>query len=273
MKRQNIKYLIISILILSIVFVSSGCDKYTNDVTSNKIYISEISDEYIITLFDKAAETAASGGMFERSSDGIFRERKTNETISQFVDRFTIIFTDRYTTNYFDLYGYSQELTDGTWILNLSTPAAQLSTYDQGSSFVHFDDIADNTRYDGYDKVVIGGYGDRGSDLSLISNKVNVLSRSDNEIIVANTIWHCSPHLDSEPEYVCHLENGRVIIDGSFNGFDEAGNVSILDTSKSGIILTPQEQVKNNYYLKVTYKYRLIFENGNWKFDNFILWG
>ena len=274
MKRNKKLWIYVSVIIFIIVFIPTGCNKDVGTETSGTEIssVSEISDDEILKLFDSAKDMVDSGGLFERSSDGILCASGTNETISQYVERFKTVFTDSYVENYFDLYGYLEEGPDNSWVFRLIIPADKMASYDVAPSFVHFDDICDNTRYDGYDTVCIGGI-EKGNDLSFVGNEVVILSHSDNEILITNTVWHCAPESKSEMKYVCHLENGRVIIDGLFGGLDDSGNVIISDATKSGTIMTPQEQYESNYYLKVVYTYSLILEDGQWKFNNFVLWG
>ncbi len=219
-------------------------------------------------MFETAKTMAWDAGIFIRTDEGL-REETTGETIEEYIDRYRTLFTDGFVNNQFDLIGRINEY-DGKYTLSMDQQAAGQAWFDYKTNYVIFEDITDESNYTGYDTVIIGGHGTRGNAYSYMSNQVEIIEKTSGRIIIRNTIHHWHPDIDTQ--YVCHVENNSIIIYGAYGGYDDETKLPIiLEDSRKG------EEIPRGgiwtYWLITSYDYDLVYENGGWKFDNFVLWG
>jgi hypothetical protein len=273
--KNNIKAMVLTCIL--IIAILTGCNNFLSSQVETTVESSSVTaalakqnikiptDEEILQMFDTAKTMAWDAGIFIHTDEGL-REKTTGETIEEYIDKYRIVFTDKYVINYFNLVGYNGNHS----CLELSMPAAGQVWFDYKGYYVYFEDITNESNYTGYDTVIIGGYGTRGSDMSYMSNQIEIIEKTSDRILIRNTIQHW--HIDMDAQYVCHVENNKIIIDGAYGGYnDETKLPIILEDSRVGEEISRADGYQ--YWLSTSYDYNLVYENGDWKFDDFVLWG
>ena len=88
------------------------------------------------------------------------------------------------------------------------------------------------------------------------------------------TVWRThDPYYETiqEGDYIYRLENSRLVIDGVFGGWDENNGSIVLDTPLKDTVDESISADSSPDYL-TEYKYDVVFDNGEWKFDSFPVW-
>ena len=232
------------------------------------------SDKELIEMFNSAEELRFA--YFYNDDNGNFLT-DDGRTIDQYRKDFSQLFTDRFAEEFFDIYGidYSYYVSVGVmnkilWFyLYEDDVKYHIETHgDSQDEFkkLDFDNISD---YAHYDAIHIEGGGERGSDISIVDHELRVTEKSADRITLTMTVWHCDP--EYKQEYVYHLENGKLVIDGLFGGWTEDGKAIILDSELADTIAEDITEISEPNYL-VNYEYNMVLEDGLWKFDTYPEW-
>lgn len=236
------------------------------------------SDEKIIEMFNSAEELRSA--YFFNDDNGSFLT-KDGKTVDQYREDFSLLFTDRFAEDFFELYGYEYSYYISIGVMN-KTLAFVLYDDDvnyrvetHGSSFEEFVklDFGNISDYAHYDAIHIGG-GERGSDISIVDHELRITEKSNDKITLTMTVWHCNPpdyEKKINEDYIYRLENGKLVIEGLFGGWTEDREAIILDSELSGTIAEDiTETSEPNYF--INYEYNMVIEDGLWKFDSYPEW-
>lgn len=255
------------ILFLIVLISFSAC-------SNNSLSSSIISDAEVIDLFHRAEQYQSQTMAFYNDGNGNFVS-KDNKTPVQYYKEFNQVFTDKFTNHFFDLYGreVNTKIADKVFEFNLYEEDIDYSTNNDNNLKKYLKlNIDDFSNFSEYDLIWIGG-GSYKNDISIIDNELRIIEKNEDKITLVMTVWHCFPP-DREMvvgnDYIYHLENGQLIIDGIFDGFDENENI-IINNVDTGKIASDITSTSRPHYL-LEYKYTLIKEEGKWKFDSFEEW-
>ncbi len=216
-------------------------------------------------MYDHAYETVL-GKEFYKDVNGNFLT-KDGKNFDEYREEFKQIFTDRYAEEYFKLEKGGTYFRGDSQFLELFVLREE-NTVDDIHNFV------------GYSGIWIG-LGDKGSDISVADNELEVTYRGKEKIVLTMTVWHTDPEheLKIGEDFIYHLENGRLIVSGKFGGIDDNGEYIIIEDELSGAVVdVPEGSDISEFYNKhydnylVKYDYNLALDDGIWKFDNFYIW-
>lgn len=262
-----------SITLLAFITLFFCSCSISNQNTSTQVISSDssiITDEELFEKFDEAENFIKSGQKFFNDGNGIFLN-DNGQTPSQFYDDSKSIFTDGFLNDYLDLYGqlYSPLSTDENKIMWFHYSYDDIQDKDEYTKL----DINDLSSLQEYDSVYIGG-NIRGDDISIKGNELSVTERSNEKIVLTMTVWRThDPYYETIQvgDYIYRLEDGRLIIDGIFGGWDENNGSIVLDTPLKDTVDESISADSSPDYL-TEYKYDVVFDNGKWKFDSFPVW-
>lgn len=226
----------------------------------------DITDNEIKQMYECAYDMVR-GKEFLNDGNGNYLTQE-GQDLDGYKEKFRSIFTDNYVDEYFKL-EIGSIYFDGQNQRHLEIFALQ-----DGNSI-------DNLKvFDNYISIWVG-LGDRGNDLSVADSEMTVTYRSNDKIVLTVTVWHTDPdhEVKIDEDYIYHLENGKLIVSGKFGGIDENGEYIIVENELSGTVAdvpVGNDKYKfshsqyDNYLVK--YDYNLVFDEGIWRFDNFVIW-
>ena len=225
-----------------------------------------ITDNEIEEMYE-CAYNMVCGKEFLNDGNGNYLTQEGKD-LDRYKEEFRQIFTSNYADEYFKLESGSVYF-DGQNQRHLEILVLQ-----------DINSIDDLRVFDNYVGIWVG-LGDRGNDLSVADSELAVTYRSDDKIVLTVTVWHTNPdhEVKIDEDYIYHLENSKLIVSGKFGGIDENGEYIIIENELSGTIAdvpVGNDKYKfshsqyDNYLVK--YDYNLVFDEGIWKFDNFVIW-
>ncbi len=262
------------IIVFLIIFSFSSCSGKSLSSST------PISDTEILEIFDCAEKYQSNTMMFFNDDNGSFVS-KDGETPMQYYNNYSKFFTKEFTDNAFDLYG-TKYLYDNSKYTTLKMLWFGFTEEDiiyrvnnHGDSFDNYVklDLNNLNQFLDYDGIMIGGE-ERGDDLSLIDNELRITQKDNNSITLTMTVWHREPpdyEFKINEDYVYHLENGKLIIDGLFGGFTETREFIVIENELTGKVAENITEESSPNFL-VDYEYHMILEDGNWKLTDFPIW-
>lgn len=271
---------IVAMLLCTILLTACAQENDTTTEIIDTTIETEVlpSDDELIEMFNSADKLRTA--FFYNDGKGNFLT-DDGETVEQYRERFSQLFTNRFAEEFFEFYGYDYSyycsITDevnALWF-NLYEDSVNYRIETHGDSWddyqkLDFDNI---NSYTEYDAVFIGG-GNRGDDISIVNHELRITEKSDDKITLTMTVWHCVPpdyEKKINEDYIYRLENGKLVIEGLFGGWTEDRNAIILDSELAGTIAEDITETSEPNYL-VNYEYNMVIEDGLWKFDSYPEW-
>ena len=252
----------IAMLLVAIILTACGKAEETNLP----------SDDEIIEKFYAAQEMQMKSTTFFNSGNGGWKT-ENGTTPKQYRESFSVYFTDKYISNFFNLYGYEPSMIGEEKIMwfSLSEESVQycIDTYDRKAEDYPKLTIDDLSSFEEYDQIWIGGT-QRGDDISIFANELKITEKTDEQIKLVMYVMHSVPpdyEAKINRDYVYDFVEGQLIIRGKFGGFDENNGVIIIEDELTGTISEGDEHC----FIK-EYEYTMINDNGNWKLTDFPIW-
>jgi hypothetical protein len=238
----------------------------------------DLTDEEIISFYKTVKVMAYTGGYF-KWADGHLLETTTGESISEFIDRYRLVFTNEYCDK--NITGWAK------YFENYKTLWLSYENTDEGYSlqdgYLYFNDIEAESNYMDYTEICLafcGGGGWKFEDY----HTYEILQRAENKIVFRVYIAP-DPALKTYPEEYDYVvvydvdydysisadEENTLRILGTYEGYDAEKQYPIIgELPESGEIITLNELFENykSHYTLVWETTEIYYEDGRWRFNN-----